>query len=299
MSSFWSGWIIVLTVGNILACLWLVQWTMGKRSGEAATGDVTGHIWDDDLQEYNNPLPRWWLGLFYITLLFAAVYLVLYPGLGKFQGILGWSSHGSQYEGEMAAAAKKYDPIYKQYAAVAVADLATQDQYEEARAMGKRLFLTYCMQCHGSDAGGARGFPNLADNDWAWGGTPEQIKASIANGRMGVMPAHAHLGDEAIANVVAYVTSLSGRDVDAAEAAKGKEVYTSAGCMGCHGMDGKGNQMLGAPNLTDKVWLYGGSEGLITQTIAKGRNGVMPAHKDLLSEEKIHLLSAYVYSLSQ
>ena len=299
MSSFWSGWIIVLTVGNILACFWLIWWTMRKKSGEAASGDVTGHTWDGDLQEYNNPLPRWWLGLFYITLIFAGVYLVLYPGLGKFQGILGWSSHGSQYESEMQAAAAKYDPIYKQYAAVPVADLATKPEYEEARAMGKRLFLTYCMQCHGSDARGGHGFPNLADGDWLWGGTPEQITASIANGRNGVMPAHAHLGDDAIASLAAYVGSLSGRDSDPALVAKGKETFLSAGCIGCHGMDAKGNQMLGAPNLTDKTWLYGGSDGVIRQTIAKGRNGVMPAHKDLLGEDKIHLLAAYVYGLSQ
>jgi cytochrome c oxidase cbb3-type subunit 3 len=299
MSSFWSGWIIVLTVANILACLWLIRWTMKKRSDEAATGDVTGHTWDGDLQEYNNPLPRWWLGLFYITLIFAAAYLVLFPGLGKFGGILGWSSHGSQYKAEMDKAAEKYDPIYARYAAVTISDLATQDEYQEAREMGKRLYLTYCMQCHGSDARGSRAYPNLTDDEWLWGGTPEQILASIAVGRNGVMPAHAHLADDVVDNLVTYVASLSGREVDAAKAETGKETFMTAGCIGCHGIDGTGNQMLGAPNLTDKVWLYGGSEGSIKESIVKGRNGVMPAHQELLGDNKVHILSAYVYSLSK
>jgi cytochrome c oxidase cbb3-type subunit 3 len=299
MSEFWSIWIIVLTVANILGCLWLIRWTMKKRAGESQQGDVTGHTWDGDLQEYNNPLPRWWLWLFYITLVFAGGYLALYPGLGKFQGFLGWSSHGSQYEAEMAKAAEKYDPIFKQYAAVAVADLAAKPEYQEAREMGKRLFLTYCMQCHGSDGGGARGFPNLRDGDWLWGGAPEQIKVSIAAGRNGVMPPHAHLGDEQIDKVTTYVQALAGRNVDAAKAEAGKEVYMSAGCIGCHGVDGTGNQFLGAPNLTDTTWLYGGSAGAIKQTIVKGRNGIMPAQSELLGDDKVHLLTAYVYSLSQ
>jgi cytochrome c oxidase cbb3-type subunit 3 len=299
MSSFWSGWIIVLTVANILGCFWLIWWTMRRRAGESAQGDVTGHTWDGNLQEYNNPLPRWWLWLFYITLFFAAGYLALYPGLGAFKGLLGWSSHGSQYEAEMAKADEKYGPIFKQYAAVAATDLATKPEYQEAREMGKRLFLTYCMQCHGSDAGGSRGFPNLMDDDWLWGGAPEQIRISIAKGRMGVMPAHAHLGDEKIDQVATYVAGLSGRDVDAAKAEAGKEVFMTTGCIGCHGMDGTGNQMLGAPNLTDASWLYGGSMGAIKQTLVKGRNGVMPAHEELLGDEKVHLLTAYVISLSQ
>jgi cytochrome c oxidase cbb3-type subunit 3 len=299
MSSFWSGWIIVLTVGNILACFWLIRWTMKKRAGESQSGDVTGHTWDGDLQEYNNPLPRWWLWLFYITLVFAAIYLALYPGLGNFKGLYGWSSHGTQYEAEMTAAEQKYGPIYQQYAAVSVDDLASKPEYEEARAMGKRLFLTYCMQCHGSDGRGSRGFPNLADDDWLWGGSAEQITMSIAQGRNAVMPPHAHLGDEAIDNVTAYVMSLSGRPVDEAKAEAGKQTFMTAGCIGCHGMDGTGNQMLGAPNLTDTTWLYGGCVGAIKQTLVKGRNGVMPAQKDLLDEDKIHLLAAYVKSLSK
>jgi cytochrome c oxidase cbb3-type subunit 3 len=299
MSEFWSVWIIVLTVGNILGCLWLIRWTMKRRAGEANQGDVTGHTWDGDLQEFNNPLPRWWLWLFYITLVFAFGYLALYPGLGKFAGVLGWTSHGSQYGAEMEKAAQKYDPIFKQYAAVAVTDLATKPEYQEAREMGKRLYLTYCMQCHGSDAGGARGFPNLTDGDWLWGGAAEQIRTSIEVGRVGVMPAHAHLGDEKIDQLANYVASLSGRSVDAAKAEAGKGLFLSSGCIACHGMDGTGNQILGAPNLTDTTWLYGGSIGAIKQTLVKGRNGVMPAHQDLLGSDKVHLLTAYVVSLSQ
>ncbi len=299
MSAFWNGWIIILTVGNILACFWLIWWTMRKRAGEASSGDVTGHVWDENLQEYNNPLPRWWLFMFYFTLIFAAIYLALYPGLGSFKGLLGWSSHGSQYENEMKAAEEKYGPIYKKFASVPVAALATKPEYGEAREMGKRLFLTYCMQCHGSDARGSRGFPNLADKDWLWGGSPEQIQTSIANGRNGVMPSHAHLGEETIANLAAYVASLSGREVDSAKAEAGKQAFTTSGCIGCHGVDATGNPMLGAPDLTDKTWLYGGSEGIIRQTITKGRSGKMPAHKDLLGDDKVHLLAAYVYSLSQ
>lgn len=299
MSEFWSLWIIVLTVANILGCLWLIRWTMKRRAGEAAQGDVTGHTWDGDLQEYNNPLPRWWLWLFYITLVFAAVYLALYPGLGKFAGMLGWSSHGSQYEAEMARAAEKYDPIYEQFATVAVADLATQPEYQEARDMGKRLFLTYCMQCHGSDAGGVRGFPNLRDDSWLWGGSPEQIKTSIAAGRSGVMPAHRHLSEEQIDNLTNYVASLSGRDTDPAKTEAGQQAFMTSGCIACHGVDGKGNQILGAPDLTDTTWLYGASMGSIRQSIAGGRNGVMPGHQALLGDDKVHLLTAYVYSLSQ
>ena len=199
----------------------------------------------------------------------------------------------------MQAAAEKYDPIYKQYAAVTVVDLATQTEYEEARAMGRRLFLTYCMQCHGSDARGSRGYPNLTDGEWLWGGAPEQIVTSIANGRNGVMPAHAHLGDEVIGDVVNYVIGLAGGDVDPGSTARGKETFLTAGCIGCHGMDGKGNQMLGAPNLTDAIWLYGSSPSVITQTIKEGRAGVMPAQKEQLGDDKVHLLAAYVYSLSK
>ena len=306
MTPFWQGWIIVLSVGNLLACLWLIWWATKKRGNAEATGDVMPHTWDGDLQEYNNPLPRWWLWLFYGTLIFAVIYYTLYPGL--WDGVLGWTSADkslrstavvSQYEAEMKVADDKYGPIFAKFRSVAIPELAKN---EEANGMGKRLFLTYCMQCHGSDAQGSRGFPKLADKDWLWGGTPEQIKASITNGRgpglNAGMPSHAHLGAEKIDQVANYVVTLSGRKADAAKAEAGKQVFTEAGCIACHGPDGKGNPMLGAPNLTDKTWLYGASMGTIKKTITNGRNGVMPAHKDLLGEDKIHLLTAYVYSLS-
>ena len=292
MSAFWQGWVIVLTVLNILFCLWLIRFTMKKRSGEAATGDVTGHTWDGDLQEYNNPLPRWWLWMFYGTIVFGIVYYILYPGL--WDGVLGWSKEG-QYAAEQERAEAKFGPIYAQYASVAVPELAKN---EDATAMGRRLFLTYCMQGHGSDAQGSKGYPNLADSAWLWGGSPEQIKSSIVNGRNGVMPPHeAILGEEGIDEVANYVVTLSGGQADAAKAEKGKERFATI-CAACHMPDGTGNQMLGAPNLTDDTWVYGGGIEEIKETLVKGRAGVMPAHKDLLNSDKIHLLTAYVYSLS-
>jgi cytochrome c oxidase cbb3-type subunit 3 len=265
---------------------------MKKREGESATGDVTGHTWDGDLQEYNNPLPRWWLWMFYGTLAFGIAYYIIYPGL--WEGVIKWTKEG-QYEKEMARAEEKYGPIFAQYAEVAIPELAKND---EAVGMGQRLFLTYCMQCHGSDAHGARGFPNLADGDWLWGGAPEQIKASIVNGRNAVMPAHeAILGEQGIEEVANYVLTLSGRDADPALAEKGQERFATV-CAACHMPDGTGNQMLGAPNLTDDTWLYGSDIEDIKTTLYEGRNGQMPAFEDLLGDAKIHLLTAYVYSLS-
>jgi cytochrome c oxidase cbb3-type subunit 3 len=300
-----ARFIIVLAVGNILACFWLIWWTMKKRAGEAATGDVTGHTWDGGLQEYNNPLPRWWLWLFYGTLIFAGVYLALYPGLGGFKGLLGWGSHESQYQGEMDKAKEKYNPLFAKYGQVAVADLGTKSEYQEARDMGRRLYLTYCMQCHGSAATGAKGFPNLTDNDWLWGGSPETIEQSILGGRgdatPGVyrMPAHKDiLGAEQIDEVVEYVQSLSGRNVDRAKAEKGKASFDTI-CAACHGPDGKGLQPLGAPNLTDNIWLYGSAAAAIKETIVKGRNGYMPAQEPMLGKDKARILAGYVYSLSQ
>lgn len=292
-SSFWNWYIIILTGLAFLACFWLVRW-LSKMPAEDI-GKPTGHVWDEDLQEFNNPLPRWWLMLFYITLFFGIGYLALYPGLGTFKGYLGWTSTG-QYEREMDQADAEYGPLFKKYSGMPLAAVAADP---EARRMGERMFVSYCAVCHGSDARGARGFPNLRDSDWLYGGTPEAIEASIMNGRNGVMPAWEQaLGGEAgVSDVAQYVLSLSGGDVDAAAAGRGQEKFQQL-CVACHGADGTGNQTLGAPNLTDKVWLYGGSRAAVMETIAKGRNGQMPAHKEFLGQEKSHLLAAYVYSLS-
>lgn len=295
-SDFWSWWVIVLTVGNILGCWWLIVWTMKKRAGEAATGDVTHHTWDENLQEYNNPLPRWWLWLFYITLVFAAIYLVLYPGLGKFRGVLGWTGE-VRYEKEMEQAETRYGPIFAQYAEQEIPVLAADD---EAVRTGRRLFLNHCATCHGSDARGFPGFPNLTDDAWLFGGDPASIKASILNGRGGqglMMAWEDQLGEQGVREVAEYVMQINGREVDTALAQKGRQHYQQM-CVSCHGADGQGNPALGAPNLTDAAWLYGGSPGTIRESIARGRNGRMPAHRDFLGEDKVHLLAAYVYSLS-
>ncbi len=296
MSSFWSWYVTILTVGNILACYWLIRWAGKRRAGEAAEGDVTGHTWDDNLQEYNNPLPRWWLWLFYITIVFGLVYLALYPGLGNYPGLLGWSQT-HQYEEELARAEAKFGPIFAAWAARPIPELARD---AEAMRAGQRLFLNYCATCHGSAATGAVGFPDLTDDDWLWGGDPDTIKASILDGRRGQMPPMAAaLGDEAAVEAVAhYVLSLSGAPHDAAKAAAGQAKF--AVCAACHGPDGKGNPALGAPDLTDGVWLHspGPSVEAVVAAIKNGRSGHMPAHRDFLGEDKVHLLAAYVYSLS-
>jgi cytochrome c oxidase cbb3-type subunit III len=254
-----------------------------------------GHVWDGDLEEYNNPMPKWWSWMFIITVVFAFVYLALYPGLGNFKGVLGWTAVG-QHKAEVAKMDATVKPLFDKYLAMDVNAVAGDKQ---AMEMGKRLYLTYCMQCHGADARGAKGFPNLTDSDWLYGGAPEQIKTSIVQGRMGMMPPHAHLGADTIKDLANYVRSLSGLPNDAVRTAKGKDAFAESGCSGCHGADGTGMHALGAPNLTDKVWLYGSSEAVITETIVKGRQNKMPAWQDFLGDAKVHLLTSYVVSLSQ
>lgn len=291
VSEFWNFYVAGIVLVSVIGCA-VFLWSQGSAS--FTVGKTTGHAWDETLEEYNNPLPKWWSWLFYITVVFALVYLALYPGLGKFQGVLGWSSVG-QWEGEQKKAAQQYDPIYQKYLQMDIKAVAADKQ---AMEMGKRLFLTYCMQCHGADARGSKGFPNLADSDWLYGGEPEKIVETIANGRQGVMPPHAHLGAETIKNLANYVRSLSGLPHDTERANKGREAFMTAGCVGCHGMDAKGMQAVGAPNLTDGTWLYGSSEATIVETITNGRQNRMPAWKDFLGDAKVHLLAAYVYSLS-
>ncbi len=292
-SGFWSVYISVITVVSIIACGILLWKLSTKRLAAGEKAGVMGHVWDENLEEYNNPLPRWWMWLFWITLVFGIAYLVLYPGLGSFAGVLKWSSQG-QYDREMTRANEKYEPIFAKYAAMDVPAVAADPQ---ARETGQRLFLNYCSQCHASDGRGGPGFPNLADKDWQYGGEPATIVATIANGRQGVMPPWPQLGDDGIKNVAHYVLSLSGRTHDSVRAAQGQAIFAT-NCAMCHGTDGKGNTALGAPNLTDDVWLYGGGESTIIQTIAKGRNGVMPAWGAFLGENKVHVLAAYVYGIS-
>lgn len=290
---FWSWYIIILTVASLIG---VALFLLSQRTRHLAPGEKAkemAHKWDGDLVELNNPLPSWWVNLFWITLFFAVIYLALYPGLGSFKGLLGWTSFG-QYDSEISAAKAKYDPIFNQYLGQPLEQVAANG---EARDMGQRLFLTYCAQCHGSDAGGATGFPNLTDKDWLYGGEAETIKASIANGRAGMMPAlGAALGPEGTRQVANYVLSLSGSTHDAALAAAGKPLF-EANCAACHTPAGTGMAAMGAPNLTDKTWLYGGSEATIIETVTKGRNGNMPAQLQALGEAKIHLLAAYVWGL--
>ena len=291
VNQFWNWYVILLVLVSIIAC-GVMLWTQSLPAPSKL--DTTGHVWDETLEEYNNPLPKWWMWLFYITVIFSLVYAVLYPTLGSFPGLLGWSSSG-QWAKEMARADEQFRPLYAKYMQTDVQALAAD---KEANETGKRLYLTYCMQCHGADGRGAKGFPNLTDSDWLYGGDAEQLVQTIAAGRMGVMPPHAQLGADTIKDLANYVRSLSGLPNDGVRAAKGKEAFTSAGCLGCHGADGKGMQAIGAPNLTDNVWLYGSSESTIVETITNGRQNKMPAWKEFLGDGKVQVLAAYVYSLS-
>ncbi len=292
----WGLYIGLISVVSIVACAVLLKALSTRRIAKGEQIGTTGHTWDEDLTELNNPLPRWWMWLFYITIVFSLAYLLFYPGLGAFGGYLGWSSSG-QYNDEMKRADAKYGPIFAKYLAQDIKQVAANP---EARAIGQKLFLNYCSQCHGSDAGGARGFPNLRDNEWLYGGDPADIKTSIADGRTGLMPPQGPAvgGDEGAKDVAHYVLSLSGRTHDSLRAFRGKAKFQAI-CAACHGPDGKGNKLIGAPNLTDEVWLHGGGERMIIETILKGRKDEMPAHKRILDEAKIHLLAAYVYGLSQ
>lgn len=294
MNNFLSWFVTIVSVGSFLGCAWLIWWTGRPQKGEASKGEVTAHTWDGDLKEYNNPLPRWWLWLFYITIVFGLAYMTYYPALGNYAGTGGWTQT-AQYDEEIKRADEKYSKIFRGYAAQSIPDLANN---AAAMKSGQRLFINNCSTCHGSDAGGATGFPSLKDKDWLYGGSPEAIKASILNGRNGSMPpmSAALGGDKGVDNVANYVMSLSGGPHDQNKASAGKAGF--AVCAGCHGANGKGNQAIGAPNLTDDIWLYRGSLGAIKKAIVKGHSGTMPAHKDFLGEEKVHLITAYIYSLS-
>lgn len=290
-SGFWDFYIGIITIVSIIAC-GVLLWSQSVHKTSGA--ETSGHVWDEDIKEYNNPMPAWWMWLFWLTIVFGFAYLALYPGLGSYKGTLGWTQVGQLAE-ENADAQKAYGPLYERFAAQ---DMVALSKNPEALAVGQKLFLNNCAQCHASDGGGSRGFPNLTDKDWLWGGTPEAIKASITEGRTGMMPPLGPLlGEQGVKDVSHYVLSLSGQANDTLRSARGEEKFKTI-CAACHGLDGKGNQALGAPNLTDRIWLHGSGEYAIAEQVAKGRVNQMPAHKDILTPAKIHLLTAYVLSLS-
>ncbi len=295
MSGFWSGWIILMTVGMLIGCAWLLA--SNRRARLTGQGDEAGETIDhsiDGLQEFNNPLPIWWVWLFVVTVVFAVGYLVLFPGLGTFSGTLGWTSRG-QYQDERAQADARYGPIFAGYMEQPIPELVKDP---EAVEIGARLFANNCSTCHGSDARGGKGYPNLTDGDWLYGGEPETIVQTITHGRNGVMPPQGAVvgGEQGVEDMAQYGLSLSGRDHDAEAAARAAPQFAQV-CAACHMADGTGMQAVGAPNLTDDIWLHGGRVEDIEYQITNGRMNQMPAHGEILGDEKIHLLATYVLSL--
>jgi cytochrome c oxidase cbb3-type subunit 3 len=297
MKSGIAIFVVIAALANVFAGLWLIWWT--NRGVKVAPQETT-HIWDDDLTEYNNPMPRWWLWLFILSIVFALVYLAFFPGLGNYRGLLNWTSV-SQFAAEDTAAQSAFE---RRFAADKGKSLLALSRNPAAMITAKNLFALNCSSCHGSDAGGAKGFPNLTDQDWLWGGSEEMVYLTIAQGRNNAMPGWGPvLGVDGVEQVMAFVLSLSGRELkgpagSADFVAAGKVRFTTM-CSACHGADGRGNQALGGPNLTDNVWLHGGSVDDIRETIAKGRSNAMPAHLERLGDTKVRLLAAYVLSLSQ
>lgn len=303
MADFTNGWLgiliaIVIAI-SVIGCgvLLLVQSKIKVKvgkDGKPLPVETTGHVWDGDLRENNNPLPGWWMNLFYITIVFGFAYMVLYGGFGNIKGMLGWSQD-DEYQQELKAGDAQYGPMFQKYLAM---DIPTVAKDPKALEIGERLFLNTCAQCHGSDAQGVKGYPNLADSDWLYGGDPQSILTTLHEGRTGVMPPMADAVGNAddVLNVANYVLSLSGSAHDADKAKLGKLKFSA--CTACHGEDGKGNMAMGAPNLSDKIWLYGSNIDSITEGINKGRRNQMPSYKGIIDEDKLHLLAAYVWSLS-
>jgi cytochrome c oxidase cbb3-type subunit 3 len=292
MTSFWSMWIIVLTIITIVGLIWILF--ANRKREQDVTDKTTGHEYDG-IEEYDNPLPAWWFYMFVITIVWGIGYLVIYPGMGNFPGLIGWTQL-EQHEKEVSAADKKFRAMRDRYLALPVEEIASDPA---VRKMGMRMFSSNCAQCHGADAKGSYGFPNLSDDDWIYGGSTADIKASITQGRQAAMPPWGSIiGDEGVTDVTAYILSINGREADDAQATAGAQVFQTY-CVACHGADATGNPALGAPNLRNGIWLYGGSTEQIGHSVRAGRNGVMPPHKDTLSEDKIHILAAYVYGLNQ
>ncbi len=295
MSTAWSIYVAAVTLLGIAGCFVLLYFVLIKKIPSASEDDnTTGHVWDENLRELNNPMPRWWVGLFFITIFFSIAYLILYPGLGNFKGVLGWSQEG-EYKEEVAKEATQLEPLYARFVSMTPEQIAADPP---AMAIGDRLFMNHCSQCHGSDARGSKGFPNLADNDWLYGGTPDKIIETITKGRHGNMPPMAAAVDTAedVKNVANYVLSMSSSPHDSLRASLGKPKF--AACAACHGMDGKGNQALGAPNLTDDIWLHGYGEKAIINMIEHGKANQMPAQEGRLTPPQIKVLASWVWGLS-
>jgi cytochrome c oxidase cbb3-type subunit 3 len=292
-SSFWPYFISFIVLGGIFGCLILLFMT-SKVKQMSTTDNTTGHVYDEDIVEMNNPMPRWWMWLFVITCVFGLAYLVIYPGLGTYKGLKKWSSK-QEYEQEIEASKQKLAPVYARFANMTPEDIAND---KKAMAIGERLFMNNCSLCHGSDARGSKGFPNLTDQDWLHGGSPEKIKETITHGRHGMMPpmAAAVGGAEDVKNVANYVLSLSNSKHDINRANLGKEKF--AACAACHGAEGKGNQMMGAPNLSDNIWLHGFGEAAIIERINLGKDNQMPAQEGRLTPEQINVLASYVWRFS-
>jgi len=295
MPAFWAWFVAAGTIAFVIWCVWLIRWAGQQGPQNKEDEDLVGHVWDGDLEEWNNPAPKWWLYLYFITIAWAVGYMIVYPGIGSFKGLLGWTQQG-QYEQEMQAAEARYEPIYERFAQM---DFATLASDADAQKLGSSLFAGYCTTCHGSDARGATGYPNLTDDDWIWGDSEVAITTTIRQGRNSIMPtlSAALGGDAGINNMVNYVRSLGGT-VEADAAAMSAQPLFTALCSACHMPDGSGNQLLGGPNLTDETTLYGSSPEAIRTTIVQGRNGVMPPHGEFLGDKRTKILAAYVYSLS-
>ena len=299
MTTGWSWYVIALIVLNIGGAAWLLWWTAKRRPGDPKPED-TSHVWDGDITEYNKPLPKWWINLFWVTLIGGIAYLLWYPGLGAFAGYGKWTSAG-EHDQERAANQARLEKTFAPYRGASI-DVLARDP--AAVRLGHSIFNNTCATCHGSTAQGAIGYPNLTDDIWHWGGSPQRVLQTVLDGREGVMPEWGKVltgigGPDAVDNVVAYVRTLHDPAtlVNNYPAAQGKALYESV-CTSCHGVDGKGNQALGAPNLTDDYWLYGDSTAALRQTISEGRHGSMPAHRGLLGETRARLVASYVWSLS-
>ena len=299
MSGGWNGFVIALAAFNILGVAWLLWWTARRRPGDPKPED-TSHYWDGDITEYNKPMPRWWINGFYLAIAFGVGYLLWYGGLGTVPGAGKWSSK-QEHAFDKAAANARLEETFSPYRDQPLEVLAKNP---EALALGRSIFANTCATCHGSSAQGATGYPNLADDIWHWGGEPERVLQTVVDGREGIMPAWGQVltgmgGEHAVDYVVAYVRAL--HDPALARnnfmAAQGKQLYDGV-CVACHGVDGKGNQELGAPDLTDDYWLYGDSSESLRKTITDGRHGSMPAHGELLGPTRSRLVAAWVWSLS-